>query len=186
MLTANELIYAYSQGYFPMAHEDEDNAIYWYKPEMRGIIPLDKFHIPKNLEKLYKKQPFSLRINTAFRATMEACAERDSTWISDELIDLYCELFEKGYAFSFECWKDEVLVGGLYGVALGKAFFGESMFHRATNASKIALVFLVEVLKEKGFILLDTQFINDHLLQFGAIEISDEEYMERLGEALER
>lgn len=184
MLNADELIYAYTQGYFPMADPDAGGQVYWYKPEQRGIIPLDAFHVPKNLAKLYAKEPFEIRINSAFRQVMEACAERVTTWISDEIIDVYCELNERGYAHSFECWNDGKLVGGLYGVALGRAFFGESMFHRVTDASKIALVFLVEFLKEKGFELLDTQYINDHLLQFGAIEVSEEEYDELLKNAL--
>ena len=184
MLHANELIYAYSQGYFPMADPDEDNQIYWYKPELRGIIPLDKFHIPKNLRNLWKRQPFELKINTAFVEVMEACSHRESTWISDEIIKVYAELHEKGYAHSFECWQDGRLVGGLYGVAIGRAFFGESMFHRVSNASKIALIFLVEYLKQNMFILLDTQYINNHLLQFGAIEITDEQYMGKLEKAL--
>lgn len=184
MLKADELIYAYTQGYFPMADPDEDGQIYWYKPELRGIIPLDSFHIPKNLKRLFKKEVFELRINTAFREVMEACAERVTTWISDEIIDTYCELHDRGYAHSFEVWQNGELVGGLYGVAIGKAFFGESMFHKVTDASKIALVYLVDFLNHSGFSLLDTQYINDHLLQFGAIEITNDEYEKLLSEAL--
>jgi leucyl/phenylalanyl-tRNA--protein transferase len=185
MLDPTELIYAYSKGYFPMAIPEENDEIYWFKPDKRGIIPLDKFHVSKNLRRLYNKNTFELKINGDFRATITECAKRDSTWISKDIIDTYCKLNELGYAHSFEAWQDGKLVGGLYGIALGKAFFGESMFHTVRDASKIALVFLVEFLNDNDFKLLDTQYINDHLLQFGAIEVEDEEYEKMLEEALE-
>ena len=167
-----------------MADEHGEQQIYWYRPEQRGIIPLDGFHIPGNLKRLYGKMPFELRIDSDFEGVIRACSERDETWISEEIIQSYLALHRKGHAHSFECWKDGQLVGGLYGVELGRAFFGESMFHRIRDASKIALVFLVEQLQKAGFILLDTQYINDHLLQFGATEISHDDYMERLETAL--
>jgi len=185
MLDTTELIYAYSQGYFPMAVPEENNEIYWFKPDMRGIIPLDGFHISKNLKKLYAKEHFTLKINGDFEGVMRGCADRNDTWISDDIINTYCKLNEMGYAFSFETWRNNKLVGGLYGVALGSVFFGESMFHTETDASKIALVFLVEFLLENNFSLLDTQYINDHLKQFGCIEIPNEEYEILLKQALE-
>jgi leucyl/phenylalanyl-tRNA--protein transferase len=185
MLDPAELLYAYSQGYFPMAVPEDNNEIFWFKPDMRGIIPLDTFHISKNLKRLYRQQYFELRINGDFKGTMEGCAQRDDTWISEDIIASYCKLHEMGYGFSFETWRDGKLVGGLYGVAIGKVFFGESMFHRETDASKIALVFLVEFMKENNFKLLDTQYINDHLMQFGATEVPNEEYEEMLAMALE-
>jgi leucyl/phenylalanyl-tRNA---protein transferase len=185
MLEPTELLYAYSQGYFPMAVPEDNNEIFWFKPDMRGILPLDLFHISKNLKRLYAKNYFELRINGDFEGTMRACADRDDTWISEDIIAAYCKLHEMGYGFSFETWREGKLVGGLYGVALGRVFFGESMFHKETDASKIALVFLVEFLRENNFELLDTQYINDHLLQFGATEVPNEVYEEMLARALE-
>ncbi len=185
MLDPTELLYAYSKGYFPMAVPEEDNEIFWFKPEKRGIIPLDNFHVSKNLKRLYNKKHFELRINSDFEGTMRGCADREDTWISEDIIKSYTKLNELGYALSFEAWRDNKLVGGLYGVTLGKAFFGESMFHTETDASKIALMFLVEFLIENDFKLLDTQYINDHLKQFGAIEIEKDEYDTLLEVALE-
>ena len=185
MLDPAELLYAYSQGYFPMAVPEDDNEIFWFKPDMRGIIPLETFHVSKNLKRLYKRGHFELRINGDFEGTMRGCAAREDTWISEDIIASYCKLNEMGYGFSFETWRNEKLVGGLYGVALGRVFFGESMFHTETDASKIALLFLVEFLQENNFQLLDTQYINDHLMQFGAVEIPNEEYEELLARALE-
>jgi leucyl/phenylalanyl-tRNA--protein transferase len=185
MLDPTELLYAYSQGYFPMAVPEDNNEIFWFKPDMRGIIPLDTFHVSKNLKRLYNKGYFELRINGDFEGTMRGCADREDTWISEEIIASYGKLNEMGYGFSFETWRNEKLVGGLYGVALGRVFFGESMFHTETDASKIALLFLVEFLQENNFQLLDTQYINDHLMQFGAVEIPNEEYEELLARALE-
>ena len=184
MLDPNELLYAYTKGYFPMAESTGDHQVYWYQPELRGILPLEDFHIPKNLKRLYQKQVFELDINRDFEQVIRACAERSETWISEEIIEAYIGLHKLGFAHSFECYKDDQLVGGLYGVAIRKAFFGESMFHRHSNASKIALIHLVEYLKAHDFELLDTQYINDHLLQFGAQEISHERYMELLDQAI--
>jgi leucyl/phenylalanyl-tRNA--protein transferase len=185
MLTAHQVLHGYTQGVFPMADPDEDNAIFWYEPEMRGIILPVEFHIPKNLRKLYLKGEFELRINSDFQACMRNCAEREETWISEEIIEAYTGLYTMGYAFSFEAWKDGEMCGGLYGVSMGKVFFGESMFHKTSNASKIALVFLNSWLLENGYKLLDCQFINDHLLQFGAKEIPQNEYLELLATSIQ-
>lgn len=167
-----------------MAHPEEDNAIFWHRPEKRGIIPLESFKIPKNLARLYRQAPFKLKINQDFEGVMRACASRSDTWISEEIIQSYNTLYELNMAMSFECWNNDELVGGLYGVSISKAFFGESMFHKASNASKIALVFLVEFLKKEGYTLLDTQYLNPHLVQFGGIEIDAAEYDQLLAKAL--
>lgn len=184
MLDPGELLYAYSQGYFPMAVPEDDNEIFWFKPDMRGIILLDEFHLSKNLKRLYKKNYFDLRINYDFEGTIRGCADRNDTWISEEIIHTYSKLKEMGYAFSFETWREDELVGGLYGVSIGKAFFGESMFHKETDASKIALVYLVDFLKRHDYKLLDTQYLNNHLLQFGAKEVPNELYEEMLANAI--
>src|SRR4051812_5128704 len=150
-----------------MAKTRDDPQLYWFYPEMRGIIPLDNFHVPGSLAKIVGKKPFALTVDRAFPEVIRGCAERDDTWINSAIAALYTELWKMGFAHSVECWKDDALVGGLYGVALGGAFFGESMFSRVPNASKVALVHLVQLLKNAGYTLLDTQFINDHLKQFG-------------------
>lgn len=181
------MVQAYAAGAFPMAHPDQDNAIYWHTPAIRGIIPLDdKFIVPKNLARLYRQEKFDLYINKAFDQVIEECAKTrdDDTWISQEIIDAYIELNQRGLAHSFEAWQNGELVGGLYGVSLGKAFFGESMFFKVRDASKIALVFLVETLRNNDFQLLDSQYLNPHLVQFGAYEISHDEYLELLHQAL--
>lgn len=180
MLSAHQVLHGYSLGIFPMAEPDEENAIYWYEPEIRGIIFPEEFICNKNLARLYRKGVFEMRINSDFEATMRACALRDETWISEEIIDVYCGLHKMGYGMSFETWLDNRLVGGLYGVALGQMFFGESMFHTVSNASKLALVHLVEWMRKNHFKLLDCQFITDHLKQFGAREIPQAEYMKYL------
>lgn len=187
MLSAELVIQAYLSGSFPMADPEEGDAIYWHTPKTRGLIPLDdRFKVPKNLRRLYKKGRFELTINRAFREVVAACANRgeDGTWISQEIKDVYIELNEKGWAHSFEVWYEGQLVGGLYGVSIAKVFFGESMFHTMTDASKIALVFLVEFLREQQFELIDCQYLNPHLLQFGAYEVSQEQYMEDLRKVL--
>jgi leucyl/phenylalanyl-tRNA--protein transferase len=183
VISVELLVQAYLSGSFPMADPDEGDQIYWHTPETRGLIPLDdKFRVPKNLMRLYKKEKFELTINRAFPEVIEQCAllRQGDTWISEEIIDVYTEMHKLGLAHSFEVWLDGELVGGLYGIAIGKAFFGESMFHKVTDASKIALVFLVEFLKEQNFQLLDCQYLNPHLLQFGAYEVTQEEYLLRL------
>jgi leucyl/phenylalanyl-tRNA---protein transferase len=161
--------------------------IRWYSPDPRGIIPLDTFHAPKRLGRIVRQGRFDVRVDSDFAAVIRACAERqdpDGSWIDDEILASYCELHAAGMAHSVETWQDGALVGGLYGVALGGAFFGESMFHRATNASKGALIALVEHLRTRGFSLLDTQWVTDHLVQFGAIEIPRRRYLKLLDQAL--
>jgi leucyl/phenylalanyl-tRNA--protein transferase len=176
------LLGAYAQGVFPMADEGE---LVWFSPLHRGVIPLDgRFRIPHGLERAMRKKPFEVKWNTSFRQTMLGCADRDKTWIDQSILESYCLLHELGYAHSVESHDAEGLQGGLYGVALGRAFFGESMFSRKTDASKIALVNLVEELTSRGFTLLDTQWITPHLKQFGAEEIPREEYHVRLNAAL--
>lgn len=183
LIPPDVLLSAYAEGVFPMA---EDGEISWYSPTVRGVIPLDdRFHIPRGLRKSLKKVPFEIRLNTAFRDVMKGCGERDETWIDPVIIDSYCALHERGFAHSMECWDEEGLQGGLYGVSLGKAFFGESMFSRKTDASKIALVYLVEWLRENDFILLDTQWMTEHLKQFGGMEVPRENYLKLLAAALE-
>ncbi|WP_223478626.1 leucyl/phenylalanyl-tRNA--protein transferase [Oricola indica] len=187
-LTPQILLRAYAAGIFPMADDADDPEIFWVQPEMRGVLPLDAFHIPKSLAKKVRQAPFDIRINTAFRQVIGACAEtttdRERTWINRTIRDLYCQLHGMGHAHSVEAWDDDQLVGGLYGVTLGRAFFGESMFSRKTDASKICLVHLVERLRERGFVLLDTQFTTEHLKRFGAIDVPHDEYEDMLADAL--
>lgn len=186
-LTPHLLLNAYSQGIFPMAHSD--GAIYWYDPDPRAILPLDAFHVPRSLARRIRRGGFELRVDTDFRAVITACAEpapgRESTWIDAEIIAAYGELHELGFAHSVETWIDGELAGGLYGVALGGLFAGESMFSRATDASKIALVYLVERLKRRRFLLLDVQFMTEHLRRFGAIEIPRQQYQQYLEKAVQ-
>jgi leucyl/phenylalanyl-tRNA--protein transferase len=172
-----------------MAERRDDPTLYWIDPEKRGILPLDKFHVPHRLKRTVRSGRFEVRCDTAFREVMTACAQpapgRTETWINQEILRLYTELFKMGRAHSVESWRDGVLAGGLYGVALGGAFFGESMFSHETDASKVALVHLVARLKKGGFRLLDTQFVTDHLSQFGAREIHRDGYRELLASALD-
>ena len=187
-ITPDLLLRAYSIGLFPMSESAEDPDIYWVQPEIRGIIPLDQFHVSKSLAKRIRQEPFQIRINTAFEAVMRACAEpvenRPSTWINAKILDLYCQLHAMGHAHSVEAWEGDKLVGGLYGVSLGAAFFGESMFSRRTDASKICLVHLVYRLKSRRFKLLDTQFTTDHLKTFGAIDMPKAQYEMVLAQAM--
>jgi len=187
-LTPQILLRAYAAGIFPMADDADDPEIFWVQPEVRGVLPLDAFHIPKSLAKKVRQAPFDIRINTAFRQVIGACAEtttdRERTWINRTIRDLYCQLNGMGHAHSVEAWDDDQLVGGLYGVTLGRAFFGESMFSRKTDASKICLVHLIERLRERGFVLLDTQFTTEHLKRFGAIDVPHDEYEDMLADAL--
>ncbi|MCP4360674.1 MAG: leucyl/phenylalanyl-tRNA--protein transferase [Chloroflexi bacterium] len=185
-LTPRLLLAAYCKGVFPMAHED--GQIYWYDPDPRAIIPLPGFYVPHRLTRLVRRGVFEVRVDTAFTAVMQACAtptsNRDTTWISDELIGAYTALHRLGFAHSVECWQDGRLVGGLYGVTVQGLFAGESMFSRARDSSKVALVHLVRRLRAGGFQLLDIQFLTEHLQQFGAIEISAAEYKRRLAHTL--
>ena len=187
-ITPDLLLRAYSIGLFPMSESAEDPDIYWVQPEIRGIIPLDQFHVSKSLAKRIRQEPFQIRINTAFEAVMRACAEpvenRPSTWINAKILDLYCQLHAMGHAHSVEAWEGDKLVGGLYGVSLGAAFFGESMFSRRTDASKICLVHLVYRLTSRRFKLLDTQFTTDHLKTFGAIDMPKAQYEMVLAQAM--
>jgi len=187
-ITPQLLLKAYSCGLFPMADSAEDPDIYWVEPEYRGIIPLDRFHVPRRLARTVRQGRFDIRINAAFSAVMDGCAEpapgRAKTWINRTIRDLYTRLHHLGHAHSVEAWREERLVGGLYGVALRGAFFGESMFSRDTDASKVCLVHLVDRLKQRGHVLLDTQFTTDHLRRFGAVDIPREEYNRLLDQAL--
>lgn len=188
-LTIEMLLHGYAMGIFPMAQSREDQTLHWIDPDDRGILPLDKFHVPKSLKKTLRQGKYEIRIDSAFAEVMEGCAgstpDRPDTWINQTIIDLFVQLRGYGIAHSVETWADGQLVGGLYGLALGGAFFGESMFSRATDASKVALVDLVARLKLGGFILLDTQFVTDHLAQFGAEEIPRRDYLKRLHRATE-
>jgi leucyl/phenylalanyl-tRNA--protein transferase len=180
------LLNAYSQGIFPMA--DEDGTIYWYDPDPRAILPLESFHVPRSLARRIRRGGFEIRVDTTFREVIMACAEpgagREGTWISPEFIEAYTRLHELGFAHSVETWIDDELAGGLYGVTLRGLFAGESMFSWVTDSSKIALVHLVERLRQGGFCLLDVQFMTPHLRRFGAIEILRAEYKVRLTQAL--
>lgn len=190
LLTPEILLAAYAQGLFPMAERRDDPALYWVSPEKRGIIPLEGFHLPRRLARTIRSGRYLLTSDVAFAAVMDACAEaapgREQTWINDEILRLYRALHAGGHAHSVECWQDGELAGGLYGVSLGGAFFGESMFSRKRDASKIALAKLVEMLRRGGFSLLDVQFLTSHLAQFGAYEIAREDYLNRLHQALPR
>jgi leucyl/phenylalanyl-tRNA--protein transferase len=185
MIPSNLLVSAYASGWFPMAVEPGE--IRWYSPDPRGIIPLETFHAPRRLARLVRQQRFEIRIDTDFAAVIRACAERrdeEGSWIDAEIFESYCALHQKGLAHSVETWQEDQLVGGLYGVALNGAFFGESMFHRVTDASKVAMVALVDRLRARGFVLLDTQWVTEHLSQFGAIEIPRRRYLRLLDAAM--
>lgn len=188
VLTPDLLLCAYASGLFPMANDRHDPTIHWIDPKRRGVLPLERFHQPRSLRKVVRRGLFEIRVDSAFAQVIEACAEerpeRPRTWLNEELIALYQALHRRGYAHSVEAWADGRLVGGLYGVSLGAAFFGESMFTRVRDASKVALVALVERLRAGGYRLLDTQFVTDHLRQFGAIEIGREQYHRELRRAL--
>jgi leucyl/phenylalanyl-tRNA---protein transferase len=183
MMDPELLLQGYRLGVFPMAMEDE--SIQWFSPDPRAILPLEDFHVPHALRRLVRKKAFETTMDTAFSKVIKACAKREDTWINLEIIESYTELHELGYAHSVETWKEGRLAGGLYGVAVGGAFFGESMFHRVTDASKVALVVLVEHLRARRFALLDTQWLTPHLQQFGGIEISRDHYLRLLRRAIE-
>lgn len=187
-LTPELIIRAYQAGIFPMAEDANSDDLFWVSPQRRGIIPLEAFHVSRSLRKRLRTHPWSIRVDTDFAGVIKGCAtagsERDSTWINPAIRRLYGQLFERGVCHTVEIWDGEDLVGGLYGLSIGGAFFGESMFHRATDASKVALAHLVERLRAGNYRLLDTQFMTDHLRTFGGIEISREQYELRLAEAL--
>lgn len=188
-ITPQLLLKAYSCGLFPMAESADDPAIFWVEPEVRGIIPLDDFHVSRSLAKTIRRRPFDVRVDTAFPAVLDGCAEpapgRKSTWINRTIRELYIELHRLGHAHSVEAWAEGELVGGLYGVSLGAAFFGESMFSRRTDASKICLVHLVEQLRSRGYDLLDTQFTTEHLKRFGAVDVPRATYDKLLAGAMQ-
>jgi leucyl/phenylalanyl-tRNA---protein transferase len=190
VITPQILLKAYAAGVFPMAENANDPALYWMDPEERGIIPLRGFHISRSLRKAVKHRPYEIKIDSAFDAVLDSCAEntptRRATWINSRIKTLYNQLAEMGHAHSVEAWFDGKLVGGLYGVRIGAAFFGESMFSRMENASKICLVHLVARLNAGGFTLLDAQFPNDHLKQFGTLAITKQDYHVLLNTAINR
>ncbi len=187
-ITPELMLRAYAAGIFPMAESHDAETVFWVDPRERGILPLNDFHVPKSLKKAIRKGVFDVRCNSAFAETLAECgrptATRRDTWINPDIKRCVLELHRMGFAHSVECWQNDVLVGGLYGISLGAAFFGESMFSRATDASKVALVHLVAQLQLGGFRLLDTQFVTDHLARFGVIEIPAREYLILLEEAL--
>ena len=187
-ITPELMLQAYAVGLFPMAETRDDDSLYWIDPKERGILPLDGVHVSKSLRKVLRKGVFEVRTDTSFAEVLELCRQqadnRPESWINDQIAELYNDLHAMGRAHSVECWQDGALVGGLYGVSLGGAFFGESMFSRVRDASKVALIHLCARLKRGGYVLLDCQFITEHLKRFGAVEIPRAEYRERLAKAL--
>jgi leucyl/phenylalanyl-tRNA---protein transferase len=188
-ITPEILLKAYAAGIFPMAEDADDPSLFWVEPRERGIIPLDGFHLSKRLARTIRSEEFTVHVDRDFDAVITGCAapgtDREKTWINARIRDLYGQLFDKGFCHTVEVYRDGQLVGGLYGVRLRGAFFGESMFHQERDASKVALVHLVARLKRGGFSLLDTQFVTSHLSQFGAVEVSRRDYKQMLREALE-
>lgn len=184
-LTPTLLLRAYAAGVFPMADSAESDGLYWVDPQMRGVIPLERFRVPRSLAKRMRRGGYAVTTDAVFADVLDACADRDETWINGEIRRLYLGLHRMGYAHSLEVWIDDRLAGGLYGVRIGGAFFGESMFHRRTDASKIALTHLVARLKAGGFSLLDAQFVTDHLARFGAEALPRERYRVLLARAVQ-
>jgi len=182
------LLRAYASGVFPMAEHADDPEVFWVRPETRGVIPLDAFHVPKSLAKTIRQGRFEIRYDHDFAGVIDGCAEtgegRASTWINAPIREAYLDLHRRGHCHSVEAWRDGRLVGGLYGVSLGAAFFGESMFSRERDASKVCLVHLVERLRQKGYVLLDTQFTTEHLKRFGAVDVPRRKYEKLLEQAL--
>ena len=187
-LTPETLMKAYQAGIFPMADSADDPELFWVDPERRGILPLDGVHVPRRLARVVRRDRFEIRVDNDFAGTLRACAEatekRPNTWINSEIVRLYTALHERDAAHSVECWQSGALVGGLYGVSIGGAFFGESMFSRVADASKVALVHLVALMRLGGYRLLDLQFVTPHLAQFGAVEVPRAQYRRLLGAAL--
>lgn len=184
ILTPDLLLQAYRVGVFPMSEGRDDPEVFWVDPRMRGVIPLDGFRISRSLARTMRRGHFTVTIDTAFEEVVQGCADREETWINDTIFALYRALFQRGDAHSVEVWQDGALVGGVYGVTVGAAFFGESMFSRATDASKVALAYLVDILRRGGFTLFDTQFITPHLASLGAVEIPRDAYRQRLAKAI--
>lgn len=183
-LTPEILLNGYASGVFPMAESRDNSDIFWVDPKRRGVLPINDFHISRSLARTLKSVPFSIRINSDFAGTVRGCSDRAETWINDEIFELYQEIHRLGFAHSLEVWEEGTLVGGVYGVALGGAFFGESMFSVRRDASKIALAYLTDRLGRCGFTLFDTQFVTDHLISLGAQEISRSEYRKQLFAAI--
>ncbi|MPL84614.1 Leucyl/phenylalanyl-tRNA--protein transferase [bioreactor metagenome] len=183
-LTAEMLLSGYARGIFPMAQSRDDPELLWFEPHARGIVPLRGFHVSRSLARKIRRGGFDIRIDTAFRAVVEACAAREETWINGPLFTLYDALFAIGHAHSLEVWQGGALVGGVFGVTLGGAFFGESMFSRVPDASKVALTYTVDRLQQTGFVLFDTQYLTPHLASLGGVEIPRLEYRRRLAAAL--
>ena len=188
-ITPDMLLRAYACGVFPMADDADDDELFWVEPEWRGVLPLDGFHVPRSLRRTIRRGTFDVRFDTDFGGVLDGCVgggpDRPKTWINAPIRRLYGQLFELGHCHTVETWRDGRLVGGLYGVTLGRAFFGESMFSRATDASKVALTALVERLRARGFVLLDTQFVTEHLARFGVTAVHRSDYDALLAEALE-
>lgn len=185
-LTAEMLLAGYAQGIFPMAESRDDPRLHWFEPQQRGIIPLDGFHVSRSLARRLLRAQYQIRIDSDFPGVLAGCADRPETWINAPLVTLYSDLFAKGHAHSVEVWREDRLVGGVFGVTLGTAFFGESMFSRITDASKIALTYTVDRLRETGFTLFDTQYLTRHLASLGGIEIPRMDYRTKLAAALHR
>lgn len=189
LLTPERVLKAYASGLFPMAEGRHDPELYWVDPDWRAVLPFDRFHVPRRLRRTVRSDRFELRVDSDFGHVMRSCAEgspaRRDTWINQRIVKLYESLHRQGNAHSVECWREGGMVGGLYGVSLGGAFFGESMFSRERDASKVALVHLFERLRDGGFVLFDVQFLTAHLRQFGAVELPRADYLARLEEALQ-
>ncbi|MBV2360356.1 leucyl/phenylalanyl-tRNA--protein transferase [Thalassococcus sp. CAU 1522] len=185
-LTPELLLHAYRSGVFPMAETRDDPDLFWVDPRRRGIIPLDGFHLSRSLARRLRRDDYQVTLNRAFAAVMEGCADRNETWINEEILRLFTTLHQRGHAHSLEVWMDGQLAGGIYGLAMGSAFCGESMFSRRRDASKIALAWLVDHLRRCGFTLFDTQFLTAHLASLGGIEVSRARYKMMLEDALTR
>lgn len=184
-LTPDLILQAYANGVFPMAESREDESLFWVDPKERGILPLDGFHISRSLARLIRQDRYRVTLNRDFAGVMEGCADRPETWINATIFNLYGELHDMGFGHSVELWEEDRLVGGTYGLALGTAFFGESMFSRVPSASKIVLAYLVARLRLTGFTLFDTQFLTEHLASLGGIEIPRSDYQRMLRKSLE-
>ncbi|MCY4303762.1 MAG: leucyl/phenylalanyl-tRNA--protein transferase [Aestuariivita sp.] len=183
-LSPTLIINAYSKGIFPMAASRNSDEINWFNPDPRGVLPLNAFRISRSLQRSIKKENYNIKVNECFHGTIDACADRPTTWINNEIKDVYVRLHKMGYAHSLEVWENDHLIGGIYGVALGAVFFGESMFSRRSNASKIALAYLIDRLNQSGFKLFEIQYLTSHLASLGAVEISQSLYYNLLNEAL--
>ena len=185
-LSPEVLLFAYQQGLFPMAESRNAKRVQWVEPKKRGIFKLGNFHISRSLKRIILKKDYSITVNSCFPKVVEKCADRHETWINEDIYNCYCKLHDDGFAHSLEVWRDNRLIGGVYGVAIGAAFFGESMFSEVSNGSKIALTYLHDRLLKAGFKLFDTQFLTEHLASLGAIEITQAQYLIRLEQALNK